>query len=494
MVIPNSVRKIEDYAFMNCTGLTNVLVGSGVTSLGLSVFNGCGALRGAYFSGNAPSAGADLFAGCNNATVYRLYGATGWPAVPNPWAGRPTAYWSLFPPEIAPSDINISSSSATGMIFYVITTGNWTAVTNAPWIAITAGASGSGNGTVMFSVTTNSSASRTGGVVVADGGIFLTGKVVQAGVPVPSAPTGVTASVNLSDRIQVSWTSSAGATGYAIWRNTNNVSGSATNIASDIVNPTYDDLSVPQGITHYYWVKATNASGASGFSTSASGLRTQTVFSISGMAYYEGAQTGFIHVTVSPNLPGLSATKTIASPGAYSVTNALAGEYNIWAYRDSNGNGSHDPWEAYGTYLANPLSVTDDMANIDITLQDPMTDSDGDGVSDYDEVYVHGTLWNNPDTDDDGMPDGDEVLAGSSPTNDASMFGFADALPVPEGGGVVVSWPSLSNRVYRLERTTNLLLDFEPLATDIPADPPVNSYTDATPNAVGAYRVGVRRE
>ena len=494
IAIPNSVRNIEDMAFMSCTGLTNVLVGSGVTNLGISVFNGCGALRGAYFSGNAPRYGQYVFDGCVNATVYRLEGATGWPTVPNPWAGRPTAYWSLSPPEIAPPDINVSSSAATGKIFYVITTGTWTAVTNVPWIAITAGTSGSGNGTVTFSVATNSAASRTGGIVVAGGGISLTCTVVQAGVPVPSAPTGVTASVNLSDRIQVSWASSAGATGYTIWRNTNNVSGSATNIASDIVNPTYDDLSVPQGITHYYWVKATNASGASGFSTSASGLRTQTVFSISGMVYYEGAQTGFIHVTVSPNLPGLSATKTIASPGAYSVTNALAGEYNIWAYRDSNGNGSHDPWEAYGTYLANPLSVNDDMANIDITLQDPTTDSDGDGISDYDEVYVHGTLWNNPDSDDDGMPDGDEILAGSSPTNDASMFGFADALPVPEGGGVVISWPSLSNRVYRLERSTNLLLGFEPYADGIPADPPMNTYTDDTPNVLGAYKVGVRME
>lgn len=46
----------------------------------------------------------------------------------------------------------------------------------------------------------------------------------------------------------------------------------------------------------------------------------------------------------------------------------------------------------------------------------------------------------------------------------------------------------------RLDRSTNLLLDFEPLANNIPADTPVNTYTDETPNAVGGYRVGVRRE
>ena len=31
-------------------------------------------------------------------------------------------------------------------------------------------------------------------------------------------------------------------------------------------------------------------------------------------------------------------------------------------------------------------------------------------------------------------------------------------------------------------------------ADDIPADSPVNSYTDGTPNVLGAYKVGVRME
>ncbi len=115
-------------------------------------------------------------------------------------------------------------------------------------------------------------------------------------------------------------------------------------------------------------------------------------------------------------------------------------------------------------------------------------------MTDYDETYVYGTSWTNADTDADGMTDGNEILAGSSPTNGESMFGFADSQPVPEGGGVVVSWPSLSNRIYRLERTTNLLLDFEPLVNDLPADPPENSYTDDTPNVIGVYKVGVRME
>ena len=530
-------------------------------------------------------------------------------------------------------------------------------------------------------------------------------------IGVPSAPTGVSASDGTySDRIQISWTASAGATGYEVWRNTNNVSGSATKIGQNLAGSPYDDLTVPQAITNYYWVKATNASGTSAFSASDSGLRASTSFTISGTVSYGGSQTGMVQDMASPyfvgqsnialsldgvddamvvtnptavlrltnthsfcawiNLGampagtqatilmkyngtnnasyvasiekstgrlrysigdsgtayststistasgwthitfthdggvgrwyvngaldssltfaslqrwgdgpfyigraidpqtyfdrfgggidevslwnrtlnqgeiqalmtntltgsetglagywnfddetgvdltanandgqfiygatttvrqavGLARSTTLASPDGYSITNVPAGVYTIWAYRDSSGNGSNDPWEVRGHYLANPLSVTGAMGSIDIALHDPMADEDLDGLSDYDEVYVYGSLWNNPDSDDDGMSDGDEALAGSSPTNDESMFGFADSQPVPEGGGVVVSWPSLSNRIYRLERSTNLLLDFEPLVNDLPAHPPVNSYTDETPNVLGAYKVGVRME
>ena len=894
IVVGDGVKSILGFAFQDCTSLKTAYIGSGVTSLGESAFTGCANLLGVYFSGNAPSPGANLYAGCNSATNYRMASATGWPTVPNAWAGRPTALWSTTTFSINPTSTNLSNAAASGRTIGVAASVSWTAASNVSWITITAGGSGTTNGTVTFSVTTNAGASsrtggvvvagaglsqtcvvtqagspatlsinptstnltsaawngrtiavagnvswtattnvswititggasgtsngpvtfnvatnsatsRTGGIVVAGGGISRTCTVVQAGVSAPVAPTnvvatkgsytnmvrvtwtlsdgatgyevwrftnsnsslaskiasglsgspyndtnvtvakvyyywlkatngagasafslsdsgyasnsppavptGVTASVNFSDRIRVSWAASTGATGYAIWRNTNNTSGSATNIAQGIVSPTYDDLSVPQGITHYYWVKATNASGASGFSASASGLRASTSFNISGTVTYGGTQTGMVQVMASPYFvgqpnialtldgvddhvivqaptpvlqltntmticawvcvtgqfngtystimvklktspsplsyvmainnsdgkpyvgfgdganynatvtlgqtngwthlafthdgtvgrwyingqynsattsdpihrygdgpfsigayvpletyfnkfpgqlddvalwtnaltqgqiqsvmtngmvgtePGLvscwnfddgtandlttnanngqfmsgattanrSASgspsgRTIASPGAYSITNILAGEYTVSAYRDSNGNGMAEPWEAYGTYPASPLAVTGNMANVNITLQDPVTDTDDDGLTDYDEIYLYGSSWTNADTDADGMPDGDEVLAGSSPTNNASMFGFADSQPVPESEGVVISWPSLSNRIYRLERSTNLLLGFEPYVNNIPADPPMNTYTDETPNVLGAYKVGVRME
>lgn len=50
-------------------------------------------------------------------------------------------------------------------------------------------------------------------------------------------------------------------------------------------------------------------------------------------------------------------------------------------------------------------------------------DSDNDGLSNYDELVIHQTLPNDPDTDHDGIPDGMEVnQTGTSPTQDDSAL------------------------------------------------------------------------
>ena len=56
---------------------------------------------------------------------------------------------------------------------------------------------------------------------------------------------------------------------------------------------------------------------------------------------------------------------------------------------------------------ANPLSVA-------VTL----VDTDGDGLSDTDELTIHNTSPTDPDTDDDGVDDFTEVSKGSDPVND----------------------------------------------------------------------------
>jgi len=66
-----------------------------------------------------------------------------------------------------------------------------------------------------------------------------------------------------------------------------------------------------------------------------------------------------------------------------------------------------------------PLTLEYLMSLSDEELQE--RDSDGDGLSDYDEIYVHGTDPLEPDTDDDGLTDDEEVNTyGTDPLNEDS--------------------------------------------------------------------------
>jgi hypothetical protein len=93
----------------------------------------------------------------------------------------------------------------------------------------------------------------------------------------PSPPTNVSASDGTyTDKVQVSWTASAGATTYQVFSHTSNNSSSATQLADSTSSP-YNDTSAEAGTTYYYWVKACNSAGCSGFSASDSGYRATEV-------------------------------------------------------------------------------------------------------------------------------------------------------------------------------------------------------------------------
>ena len=125
-------------------------------------------------------------------------------------------------------------------------------------------------------------------------------------------------------------------------------------------------------------------------------------------------------------------------------------------------------------------------------------DQDGDGLPDWWEELNFGSAEDGlPHLDDDG--DGqcnlDEWISGSCPTNAASCFAASNQTYQP-GAGLVISWPSFSNRIYQLESATTLTGLFSTLATQLPATPPLNVYTDAVPH-VGAgqfYKIRVQLE
>jgi len=99
------------------------------------------------------------------------------------------------------------------------------------------------------------------------------------------------------------------------------------------------------------------------------------------------------------------------------------------------------------------------------------------------------------DVDGDGMNNWQEWLAGTNPTNAASVFKFTSILPGVTGN--TVSWLSVTNVTYYLQRTTNLAspVAYFSIQSNISGLPVQTSYLDS--NAVGRgpffYRVAVQQ-
>jgi glucose/arabinose dehydrogenase len=74
---------------------------------------------------------------------------------------------------ISPKNANVGASGGTGSVRVTAGTGcAWTAASNASWIVITSGGSGSGNGTVQYSVAANTTGSRRTGTMLIAGRTF----------------------------------------------------------------------------------------------------------------------------------------------------------------------------------------------------------------------------------------------------------------------------------------------------------------------------------
>jgi hypothetical protein len=77
------------------------------------------------------------------------------------------------------------------------------------------------------------------------------------------------------------------------------------------------------------------------------------------------------------------------------------------------------------------------------------------------------------------MPAWQEWLAGTVPTNGECVLVFDWIAPTGTASQAVIVWRSVSNRLYDLDRATNLVADgFAPYDTGIQATPPENTYTD----------------
>ncbi|MGJ3238814.1 MAG: TadE/TadG family type IV pilus assembly protein [Anaerolineae bacterium] len=134
---------------------------------------------------------------------------------------------------------------------------------------------------------------------------------------------------------------------------------------------------------------------------------------------------------------------------------------------DTDGDGLRDGQEINGFTLDTQVRTDDSNGNLvpyvnpvsgttTVTTDPLLADSDGDGLSDFAELFFHGTDPTNPDTDGDGIPDG------TTPTTQGELSNGADPLTYP-GYGTNPRWhdtdqdglsdwqeifPNLSNATY----------------------------------------------
>lgn len=110
----------------------------------------------------------------------------------------------------------------------------------------------------------------------------------------------------------------------------------------------------------------------------------------------------------------------------YSILYPTLEEIKIWGITDPNRLENQSNYLIDAGYNVNfklypgiAHSYTAEMLNDVITFFDSVTtiDSDGDGLTDDEELYLYGTNPDNPDTDGDGCSDYDEINLGTDPND-----------------------------------------------------------------------------
>jgi hypothetical protein len=171
------------------------------------------------------------------------------------------------------------------------------------------------------------------------------------GVAAPEAPTGLTATVFSTSRIDLTWTDNAtDETGYKVYRSTDNVSFSVIDtIAAD--SEAYSDTTITAGTTYYYKVAAYNAGGEAAGNVDAANTLTLNLVSWWSLDEASGQRNdshGTNHladnntVTQAAGKVGNAAQFTAANSEVLSIasntsleTGAVSFYYAGWYYADS---------------------------------------------------------------------------------------------------------------------------------------------------------------
>jgi len=142
-------------------------------------------------------------------------------------------------------------------------------------------------------------------------------------IPLPSTPTGLTATTNRSTDVYLSWNASSYATTYEIWWGGTPSDSSPPDFYPGSATY-YFDTTISQGSSRTYYVRARNSTGASPWSGGVTGTRTNPV------------------VVVNPPT-GLSINLSYSSgpswSGSWSASGATSYSWSFYTASDSSGTG-----------------------------------------------------------------------------------------------------------------------------------------------------------
>ncbi|MDD5706355.1 MAG: C10 family peptidase [Kiritimatiellae bacterium] len=190
--------------------------------------------------------------------------------------------------------------------------------------------------------------------------------------PLPPAPGNLTASDGTDEScVHLSWPATGDATDYRVFRNSLDDSGGASQIGTTATN-SFDDGAAAPGDVYYYWVKASNAFGDSGFSTGDSGWRAWSRILWPGgnlrfgwiqlgqtatrtlVMTNAGTATLSVHdITVAPPLSASPTSLAIPAGGhgeasvTFSATSAVSLAATVMIYSDRTGGTNTVPVSGY---------------------------------------------------------------------------------------------------------------------------------------------------
>ena len=182
------------------------------------------------------------------------------------------------------------------------------------------------------------------------------------------------------------------------------------------------------------------------------------------------AITGPVNVTGQ----GTSFMMTNAPPGSYTVTWGMVTNWNTPAPQTSS-------VAALGTTV--------------FTGTYGITDTNGNGIADsWERTYFGGAAVNHPgslDTDHDGMSDYGEFIAGTNPTNAASVLRYFSPV-VQNTGAVRLDWPTVPGRSYRVTTSGSTLTNWTDATGWLRANGSVLSFSTNLASGPRYFRVEVK--